>query len=352
MKKFMCFLMIVVCFSCNNISSMAEEDFTLDIGNVHIDATIMDLQTMAGEVQIEYMNQINMHDAMAMNLAEHYDCAYELGFEGGNLQADPTDWSYSYIFDNGKRLSLNTGPLFDVSTIDSEYECLFADANNIIDYGMDTFEFALPQQGLEQGMEILHSMGLNIDLHARKSFSVNGEQFHAKIEELNAYYREIGNDTHYALEENYNPEAEIAYIIWVEQTVNGLPVSGAYRYGSRWRNTSYIVFTQQGIEHFHLDHPIANMEIGEAQPLISHEEAAAALAEDWNYLLNVYPLDIKEVRLCYVAQDPGTTSDLFTLEARLVPAWEFSSYSYAVGEENVLYINYYYVNAITGEVIL
>ena len=34
MKKFMCFLMIVVCFSCNNISSMAEEDFTLDIGNV------------------------------------------------------------------------------------------------------------------------------------------------------------------------------------------------------------------------------------------------------------------------------------------------------------------------------
>ena len=106
--------------------------------------------------------------------------------------------------------------------------------------------------------------------------------------------------------------------------VNGLPVSGAYRYGARQGNMSYIVFTQQGIEYFRLDYPIANMEIGEAQPLISHEEAAAALAEDWNYLLNVYPLDIKEVRLCYVAQDPGTTSDLFTLEARLVPAWAVS----------------------------
>lgn len=352
MKKFICFLMIVVYFSCNNILSMAEEDFTLDIGNVHIDATIMNSKSVASEVQIEYMNQINMHDIMAMNLAKYYDCAYELGFEGGNLQADPTDWSYSYSFNNGKRLLLNTGPLLSILTRDSIYDCLFVDANNFIDYGMDTFEFALPQHGLEHGMEILYSMGLNIDLHARKSFSVNGEQFHAKIEELNAYYREIGKDTHYALEENYNPEAEIAYIIWVEQMVNGLPVSGAYRYGARQGNMSYIVFTQQGIEYFRLDYPIANVEIGEAQPLISHEEAAAALAEDWNYLLNVYPLDIKEVRLCYVAQDPGTTSDLFTLEARLVPAWEFSSYSYAVGEENVLYIDYYYVNAITGEVIL
>lgn len=82
MKKFICFLMIVVYFSCNNILSMAEEDFTLDIGNVHIDATIMNSKSVASEVQIEYMNQINMHDIMAMNLAKYYDCAYELGLKG------------------------------------------------------------------------------------------------------------------------------------------------------------------------------------------------------------------------------------------------------------------------------